>query len=327
VAERSDLDAKERFKLLLQSPPVIRSLVYREKLPPVPNKPVPLDIGIANSTNYALFEVRWQTNGMVARQLRSTNDVDRMSGVLFTVWDDNICFLDTPTNAFFYHLEHDRVRRGHVPPAYDAAWYRISRYAEVINLGLSHLSPGAVRWDGDKFSATGIADKKPMFVTGEIGGLTNGIPCELRVQYSNDMGLAQYRLAYQYDTFRPPFYPTRIKLLFQHRGKEIEYRTYDILSVTAAPAPLPEALFTPERTFHGNQTQFRFYTNDSIYTRLPSGKLLETPASFPKLTLTREEYYRNRYIYALAVLMTAGFLRLAVKPGAVEPTNQRKTSE
>ena len=64
--------------------------------------------------------------------------------------------------------------------------------------------------------------------------LTNGIPSELSVLYSNDMGVARYRIAYAYHHYAPPFLPDRVTLFFQAPEKEIEYRTYEILSLRAA---------------------------------------------------------------------------------------------
>ena len=312
-----DPTPKERFKMLLQSPPAIERLIFREKLPPIPNRPVPLESGITRSTNFATFELRWRTNAMFVRRLETASDLktSKIFRVAFSLLNDDFWFLDAGTNAFLYHMEHDRVRRGLVPPAYDAAYYRISRYGEILNLGLSHLWPGTVHWDGDRFHAQGIADKKPMFVSGQISRLNPyGVPTELTVTYSNNMGLAHYRIVYDYERYRPPFYPSRVSLRWQAPAREIEYRTYDIIEVTASTQPLPDDHFLAAALIRENRMALQYFTNDSVYVQLPSGRMLESPNGSPKLTLTGADYARNRYFYLAAALVTTAFLGLALKP-------------
>jgi hypothetical protein len=302
----------EAFKRLLDAPPVIEQLIYREKLPPQPNALIPMDVGVSRSTNYAVYEVRWQTNAMSVRTMELHLPVGRSDAyrTTFTMWNDNFWFLDNRTNAFVYHLEHERVRRGYVPPSYDAAWYRISRFGEVLNLGISHISPGSVRWDGNKFSVRGLADKQPMSVMGAISGLTNGIPCELTVRYSNAMAVVEYRLAYTYENYSPPGYPKRVSLFVKHGLKETEYRSYEILSVKTGSRSLPETHFDPDDLLQTKSMQLRFLTNDSIYLQLPTGKLLESRASMPNSRLTGADYYRNRYFYFSMSLVTVVFVRV-----------------
>jgi hypothetical protein len=317
------------FKQLLTCPPAIEHMMFRERLPVAPAKPVPLDGGIAGSTNYALFELRYQSNGLYVRQLATTNDMTRgqLSRVNFTLWNDMFCFLDAGQGAFFYRLEHERARRAQVPPAYDAAWFRVTRYAEVLNLGLSHLWPGTVHWTGDAFRAQGIADRKPIFVSGRITRLTNDMPCELRVQYSNDVGVAAYRIAYGYARHEPPHFPSSMTLYLQHGGKEIEYRAYEILSLTPARAPLAEALFSPERFLRENRLQRRYYTNDSVYLALPSGRMIETRASSASLSLSRRDIYRNRYFYMVMALVTVMFFVLAFRAWACNNTTTQSATQ
>lgn len=317
-------DRRARFQAWLEAPPALERLVFREKMPPVANEPISMQTGIRSSTNFATFELRWQTGALWVRSLETPGvGPDRMPPVAFTLLHDNFCFLDQGTNAFLYHMEHERVRRGQVPPAYDAAWYRISRFAEVLNLGLSHLFPGSVRWDGERFQAQGLADKKPLYVLGEITGYTNGIPCELRVAYSNQLSVAHYRLAYEYQERISPTFPSAIRLYLQTRGREIEYRSYEVLEVKLAKAPMPESWFAPSALMDGTTMELRYFTNDSIYVPLPSGRMLETPSGpAPRLALSREDYFRNRYYYLAGGCLTAFFGLLAFRRPNCETRKQ-----
>jgi hypothetical protein len=289
--------------------------VYREKLPARINVGVPLDTGIAGSTNFALFELRWQTSGMFLRGLESTNDLgtSKLGPVAFTLLRDQFCFLDGGTNAFFYQLEHERARRGNVPPAYDAAYYRVSRYGEILNLGVSHLWPGSIQWEGDRFIGRGIADKRAMHVFGEISQRTNGLPCELSVTYSNSTGLARYRIAYAYDRRTRPFFPSRISLFFRGPEKEVEFRTYEVLSLRLAQTRLPDSWFSPDSLVRSHAMSVRYFTNNSVYARLPSGLWLESRGPTPRTSFTRQDYYRNRYFYVFLVGLSGLFLGLAIK--------------
>jgi hypothetical protein len=313
----SEIGPKEAFKQLLSAPPPVAQLVFREKLPPVANEPVPLQGGIEGSTNFALYQLRWQSNGLVVHSLRSTNQTSaaQRADVGFTLWNDTFCFLDIGTNAFVYQLEHQRAQQGQVTPSYDAAWYRVSRYGEVLNLGLSHLWPGTVHWDGDRFTARGIADKKAIYLTGVLSSSSNGLPCELKVAYSNDMNVAHYRIAYEYTPEIQLPFPGRIRLFFQNRGSEIEFRSYELLSLTRAQTPMPRESFAPEALTQTapKSGPMRYLTNGSIYIRLPSGQMLETPAASAKLSLGREDYHRNRYFYAATALVGASFVFLIVR--------------
>src|SRR5690242_15066456 len=105
-------DPVARFKRLLESPPVIEHMLFREKLPSAPNQSITLSGGIGASTNYAMYELRSQTNGLLVRRLASRDDLttSRISGTAFTLWEDRFWFLDAGTNAFLYYLEHERVR-------------------------------------------------------------------------------------------------------------------------------------------------------------------------------------------------------------------------
>jgi len=322
-------DPDQAFKLLLSAPPPLAQLVFREKLPPVFNRPVTLQGGIKGSTNFALYEVRSQSNGLVVRSLNSTNELPtaHISKVAFTLWEKDFCFLDIGTNAFFYQLEHDRAQKGEVTPSYDAAWFRVSRYAEILNLGLSHIWPGSVRWQDDQFSAQGIADKQPIYVLGSISRRTNGIPCELTVAYSNQMNVAHYRIAYEYAPEVQPLFPARISLFFQHRGSEIEFRSYEVLSITRASGPMARELFSPDRFLGFKSAPSRYLTNDSIYMQLPSGRMLETPAVPAKLALNRADYFKNRYFYAATLFVAAFFFVLMIRTNSSQHQERTITCE
>jgi hypothetical protein len=309
----------DAFKRLLDSPPVIEQLIYREKLPPTASAMIPMDVGVTHSTNYALYELRWQSNAMSVRSLESNVPAGKADAyrATFTVWNDNFWFLDNSTNVFVYHMEHESVRSGHVPPSYDAAWYRISRFSEVMNLGISHIKPGSVRWIGDRFSAQGLADKQPMSVTGRISRLTNGVPCELDVRYSNTMAVVDYRLSYEYASSAPSGYPKRVSLVVKHGSKETEYRSYELISVKAGNRPMPETHFDPDHLRDNRSIQLRLLTNDSIFLRLPTGKLLESRASLPNAKLTQAEYYRNRYFYLSMSLVTLVFFRAFIRKSSI----------
>jgi len=328
VAQASDeLTPTEKFKALLSNPEPVEEMLFLEKRPREQGKPPSLEDGIAGSTNYSVGFLAWEPGSMVFRTLATTNlpvspDAD---GPAFTFHNNRFSFIDGRTNVLVYELEHKRVEAGEFPPTFDAATYRLRRTSEPLNLGLSHLLPGSVRWDGDHFHATGSADKKRIHISGEISDYSNGVPTGLRVQYSNDMGVANYRIAYTYASARLGDFPETIRILFNYKGREIEYRTYTILKRTVGKAPLPDRLFDAFSYVPRSESTVRLSTNDSLYVVMPSGRLLETPsAAAPKVRLTKNDFYRNRYIYVLMGALTIGFGVLLVKSAKSGTTNHNQ---
>jgi hypothetical protein len=303
-------------------------MLFLEKRPREQGRPPSLNDGIAGSTNYSIGFLAWQPGSMVFRTLTTTNlapPLRKVSGPAFTFHDDRFTFIEGPTNILVYQLEHHRVESGQFPPTLDAATYRLRRASEPLNLGMSHLLPGSVRWEGDHFYGMGSADRKPMHISGEISDYTNGVPSGLRVQYSNDMGVANYRIAYNYDFDRLQEFPETIRILFNSKGREIEYRAYTILKRTVGKVPLPVGLFDPFSYVSQSETMTRLSTNDSFYVVMPSGRLLETPsAAMPKLRLTQNDFYRNRYIYVLMMTLTIGFCALLAKNARSGTTNHNQ---
>ena len=326
-ASAAPLEPAEIFKRILSAPPVISEMVYQDKLPPVQNRPTPLDVGLTQSTNFVTCRLVWQPEAMFFETVppRRAGGSAAPSGVgeCFALWENQFYFLDPGQFAFVYRLVPQEAKPGAFPAPYHAALFKQHRACEPLNLGLNHLTPGAVRWDGDNFSAVGSADQKPMFVRGKITGWTNRIPNELQVQYSNDMGVANYRLKYEYARYEPPFFPSSITSYFQRQGREVEYRAYHILSIRTTNSPLPRAAFDPERYMETHGMRLRLMTNGTLYTQLPSGALIETPGALPKLKLTPQNYYANRYYYLAAGLSTVAMLAILArtKPREANPIN------
>jgi hypothetical protein len=299
---------KDHFKALLSSPPTIERMIFMERLPKDPNHAVPLDTGLADSTNSLIYELRWQTNATFLRTLKDPSGFTNytMSGRCFTLWNDQFYFLDNPKSAVLYVLEEAKAAQGNYTGPYHATTIRKGKATQILNLGINHVKPGTIRWEGDSFSASAIADKRPIQVQGHITGYSNGIPSEMHVEYFNESGIARYRLLYDYASFAPPYYPSRIRINFFYKDKEVEYQDYTIQSVQVAAKPLPSTHYDPKPFIDANQLQLQYFTNGSVYFALPSGQLIETFGNAPKTKLSRADYKLNRYYY-LAVLATAAF--------------------
>jgi hypothetical protein len=135
-------------------------MIFTERLPKDPIHAVPLETGLADSTNLLTYELRWQTNATFLRTLRHSADFTNysMSGHCFTLWNDQFYFLDNPRSAVLYVLEEARAAQGDYSGAYLSTMIRRGKATQILNLGVNHIRPGAIRWDGDSFSVTGIAD-------------------------------------------------------------------------------------------------------------------------------------------------------------------------
>ena len=314
VLSLKDESPLARFKTLLQTPPVIYRLVFAETLPSVPNKAAPLDIGIAGSTNHVFYELRWQPNGMFFGEMAGLSDLPNriIGGRGFLLWKDHFYFLGG-RQPMLYVLEDAKARGGEYSTVYHATLIQRSRACEPLNLGISHLTPGMIQWESNHFSVLTTADKKPMVVRGAITGFSNDIPCELSVQYSNNMGTANYRIAYDYEHYASPYYPCHITAFFRFQGKEVPYRAYTLISVRTAEKPLPESDYDLRSYFPANDQPLLYLTNESVYVKLPSGRLLESPSSVPRLKLTRDDYRKNRPYYVAAASVSLCFLALTIR--------------
>lgn len=318
AADTAMANPVDYFKRLLSDPPIVLEMIYQDKMPSNVNLPAPFETGLSGSTNQATYRLVWQPNALFFRSILPpgyTNQTysTRVPPECFARWDNSFYFLDPGQFAFVYQMAPEEAKPGAFPAPYHAALVKQARACEPLNLGINHLAPGSVRWEGDQFSALGSADQKPMFVRGQITGWTNRIPCELQVQYSNDMGVANYRLTYRYEPYAPPYFPTSITSYFQRAGQEVEYRAYRILSVTVTNRPFTRDLIDPERFIESHGMRLRWMTNGTLYSKLPSGALIETPGAMPKTKLTLQDYYANRYYYLAVLLTTVGFIALAAK--------------
>ena len=313
-AQAVEPNATEIFKRLLSAPPIVRQMVYLDKVSPLPRSAEPLQAAASDSAGYTRYFLTWQPNAISFHTAPkvSTTDSRTYYDEFFLGWRNEFYFLNGRQFAFRYQHGPGELKPGPFPAAYHAALIKQHAAYEPINLGLNHLMPGSVVWEGENFSAVGSADQKPMFIWGRISVISNHVPTEMQVHYSNDMGIANYRISYQYSEYQPPYYPSRISTYFQHNRKETECDNR-ILSVAATNTPLPRAAFEPLSYLTSNHMSLRVLTNNSIYTQLPSGRLVETPGATPKMHLTPTDYYANRYYYLAVIIISTGFLYLAVR--------------
>lgn len=161
----------------------------------------------------------------------------------------------------------------------------------------------------------GSADRKPMHVFGVISGQSNGIPTEMKVAYSNDMGVAHYRMEYHYQTYQFPYLPTEMRAYFTYQGKEILYQSYHPLEVRLANHLISAEEFDPMKMFHKEEwIATRYVTNDSLYVALPNGRMLKTETlDVPRVRFVSRDYYRARYAYLAMATLFVTFCVLAVR--------------
>lgn len=305
----------ERFQRLFSSPPVIWQLVYSQTLPNAGRVAVSLEQGLTGATNQEMFEVRWQTNAMLHRELFSIeqrND-NEIRGECFSLWNDRFHFLDARTRPSLYVVERKKAVEGVYSDVYHAAHIRLTHASEILNLGVSHTSPGSIHWEGDHFQLVSMADKKPISLTGRISAVSNGVPVEIRVKYSNDVGAAEYRIAYTYERYAAPYYPSRIDSFLLRNGKEILYTQFYLLEVKTSPAALPESHFVPGAFLTPAEQSLLYLTNNSTYSKLPSGLMIEVPAAIPSLEFSAKDLKRNCFYYFAALAWSSLLISFGFK--------------
>ncbi len=317
---RGEESGKDAFKRLLDSPPVIERLIYTETLPPENKSPLSYAEGILGSSNYFHGLLRWQEGAFLFAELNAPNVEEgyRLSGRDFLQYDGLFTFIHSRTNTTVYQRAEDTLDRVSVSTVEDTAVYRTRRRIEPITLGISHLLPGQVEWEGDQFRAVGIADRKAVDISGEILSLSDSRPDKLAVRYASDVGAADYVIHYSYENPDILPFPNRIENVFHYQGKEILYREYEISDVSLGTESLPKSMFTPELITQMENSTTHVATNGTFYLKLDGGQLLEVPSGVaPKTKLSKGDYWQNRYVYAFLLIVIVGYGAYFVRSGAL----------
>ncbi len=265
------ISSLQAFKNFLSSPPIIESLVFRERLPAYTNAPWREDIPFAASQNFRYYEVRYEPGAYHLREISSPDAVldERTPGLLAACVGDQWWF----HYGRGYYSEYIQFGVGPTNRVAQVAYFNSDVLRRVLTLGLMS-EIGAVEWDGNRFHVS--KDGTPPRFLGISGVLTSspaGLADTLTVTYSTRMGDIDWVIRYAYENpGLPAGLPSVIRCFWIKKDQETECSEYVISQLKMALAPQTIEAFRPEQLVATNRWAVHFYTNDEVYLIQPGGE-------------------------------------------------------
>ncbi len=269
----------EQFKAFISSPPPISNLVFQQKVP-MGGGMLPLDGSFALSTSYEYFQARWQTNGLLFRQITSPSDVTNftVAGKLVS-WSGHQHALFEPGPLLTTWDERDPSVAGKYISVFYTSQFFLEPLREILNLGIMYVGVGTVEWEGDRFRAQCQVDREHLRVTGEAGRARDGRVDHLKVRYAFPHHTNDYLVRYGYNpALGYDYLPSVVSnfwLKTERTGtqREIELDEWRILDIQIHEASLAAEAFDVAPFTRQNHWPEQIYTNSGFYARGTNGGL------------------------------------------------------
>jgi hypothetical protein len=263
----------EQFKAFIESPPVIKNLVFQQKVP-MSGGARPLDGSFALSTRFDYFQARWQPDALFFRRLGGPQDETNftafgqlvaladhvhwlLEGQRVTTWDDRDPSVKGKTTSIFF-----------------TSRFFLQPLEQVMNMGVMHAGIGAIHWQGNSFHLETDLGTDHFTVNGELVEPASEPPERMYVHYVFQGKTSDYVVRYRYGgTHNIAFVPSVVTSYWISNGKEIELDEWKILSLETEPTPLPIESFDPAHCLEAIPTPLRLYTNGAFYARATDGSL------------------------------------------------------
>lgn len=269
--------AAEQFKQFISSPPVIRNLVWQQKVP-MEGGQRPLDGTFALSTRFDYFQAKWQPDGMLFRRLNRPEDATNFSfaGTLVSVSDHQHALVELGGRMTTWD-DRDPSVAGKKVSVFYTREFVLEPLRRILNLGLMYADIGSVRWEGNWLRAECEVDSERVAITGELLTAPDGLPKGLKVRYAFPHETYDYVVRYAYaPAVKYPFMPSVITSFWLPKdrpGTEVEVDEYRILDFQDANAPLNDDAFGIAPFAQVNHWAVRIYTNGGFYERGTNGAL------------------------------------------------------
>lgn len=261
--------AVERFKRFISSPPVIKNLVFQQKVP-MEDGARPLDGSFAFSTRYDYFQAEWQPDGILFRRLSGLDDATNfnVAGQLIS-WSSHQHTLIEPSGKLTIWDDQDpSTRNKHISVFYTTE-FMLEPLREVMNLGIMYAGIGTIRWTGNRFVCE--VERQDLRISGNLISSGGGPPEAMKVTYVSSQQTNEYVLRYGYAPGNKySFLPTVITNFWVTKPKgsptQMELDQWRILDLRIADGALPSEAFSAVRfTDANNKWESRIYTNGAIY--------------------------------------------------------------
>jgi hypothetical protein len=268
----------QQFKDFISHPPVIKSLVFAKKIP-MNGGALPLDGSFARSTRFDYFQAKWQTNGILFRELTTPSDVtnDTVAGEL-VAWSGHHHALVEPNGNLTTWDDRDPSVAGKNVSVFYTARFLLRPLQEVMNLGVMYGGTGQISWEGDRFRLAREVNHQRLVMTGKLFEDRGGRPRAMRVRYAFPHQTNDYIVRYGYTpALHYAFVPTVMTNFWMRDGAGsgggMELDQWRILDLRIAPRPMRLRQFASARFEEAHAWQRRIYTNGAIYEVRANGAL------------------------------------------------------
>jgi hypothetical protein len=303
------------FKQFMASPPVIEGLLY-EKMMARDNQKGLADGVLGTNGRVTYGFAKWQpgclylklggSDLVAAPNLQSGEEIDAMLGVehwridpigLCAYWKDSA-------------KQPEQIRMGPSRLFHQ----RSDDFKQVLNMGVMHLEPGAIKWAGDTFIVSGYVPEAKAWVEveGTIRPGPDGRAQEMTVKYVMKDITVKYRLRYGYVTnvpdTMPNWLPNNIEAFLMRGSEEIKLMRLRIMAFKTSPAVLPHAVFNPEGILAASRIPVLLYKDGNWYETNALGHLaLAKGSAFApdRLRGYRERFDLKQLYFGAAALGTA----------------------
>lgn len=248
----TEYSALDRFKRFLESRPAVQACLFEREL----RIPLPTDIKQAQRQT---FFFRWRPDAYYLQAVTDTNAIDapREDQVYVGRIRDLVWELHAGNLTTIHGLE---VRAAAARAVRGIEEFAHATVETVLNLGLSEIKPGSVRWRDDELQAESEA--------GEVFGqltLRAGLPAEIALRHTRD-GPVRAVVRYRYDEiFAGGTFPVEFERYRIVDDREYPEVRITLLHLDMETSPVPLALFEPLRFVPEAQDRFFIVSNDTVY--------------------------------------------------------------
>jgi hypothetical protein len=322
--------AVETFKSFLSRPPIVRALVFSERLPADPRAPSSAPLG--DSQRFRYYEALWQSDSYFLREAPNleSNALPTSLGVLAARVGDECWF----HYGRGYHNELVEYSAEHAEPmnhVCQSAYINSDVLRQVLMLGLMHSEIGSIEWLENKFQVRKQTDE--FRAAGELIASSTGLPDSLRVTYTGKNGDIHWLIRYTYpERMAQNKLPETISCFWVDGDTEVERAEFRIYQLSTRHKFLAPDAFSPLRFVTNNAWKVLIYSNDSIYATLPGGglRMIQNKGKAVGLGRRPGDPSPVRLLAAYTVWAGANFwilvlgVRASLKPKETKKARERK---
>jgi hypothetical protein len=232
-------DFSVALKRFLSYPPAIESISFKmQKADPT-----------ADTNGFVHYVGRYQSNGFILCQATPMNKFppnyfsNEVPG-MYTCWGNyEKDFWSIRNKRIQYWYDDGKLAKNEGNPMYMTVLVGKWILAEAVNLGITQIDIGSVKWSGDKFTASRTFPRPESSISGELTS-SNGYPVSLLLDY----GGFSYTVEYRYSNpLSVPGIPNVAEMFLIKNGAKTKTSHIEITELVVATNVLRAELFSKEQ--------------------------------------------------------------------------------